>query len=54
MAAKIRSYPRATVKKIVKGHSQKNMGKSVDALIYLEYVMFIDEYDKPTKHIFSF
>ena len=28
-----RSYPRSTVKKIIKGHSDKNVGRNVDALV---------------------
>ncbi len=28
-----KSYPRSTVKKIIKGHSDKNVGHNVDALV---------------------
>ncbi|ERF73983.1 hypothetical protein EPUS_03797 [Endocarpon pusillum Z07020] len=28
-----RSYPRSTVKKIIKGHSEKKVGRNVDALV---------------------
>ncbi|RMD43214.1 hypothetical protein DV735_g1971, partial [Chaetothyriales sp. CBS 134920] len=38
-----RPYPRANVRKIVKGHSQKTVSKGADALIYLDYVLFIRE-----------
>ncbi|KAF7508090.1 hypothetical protein GJ744_009672 [Endocarpon pusillum] len=38
-----RSYPRSTVKKIIKGHSGKNVGRNVDALVYIDYVLFIQE-----------
>ena len=45
MASAQKNYPRATVRKIVKGHSRKNIGKGVDSLIYLNYVLFIEKYD---------
>lgn len=28
-----KSYPRSTIKKIIKGHSDKNVGRNVDALV---------------------
>jgi hypothetical protein len=28
-----KTYPRATVKKIIKGHSNKSVGRNVDALV---------------------
>jgi histone H3/H4 len=37
-------YPRATVRKIIKGHSQKRVSRDVDALVYLDYVLFMEEY----------
>jgi histone H3/H4 len=37
-------YPRAAVRKIVKAHSQKRVSRNVDALVYLDYVLFIEEY----------
>ncbi|CAN9461556.1 hypothetical protein AA0119_g12924 [Alternaria tenuissima] len=36
-------YPRATVKKIVKAHSNRQMSKNVDILIYLNYALFMQE-----------
>jgi hypothetical protein len=33
MAVSQRLYPRATVKKIVKAHSKKNLSKNVDVLV---------------------
>lgn len=33
MAAGQKLYPRATVKKIVKAHSKRNMSKNVDVLV---------------------
>ncbi|RMZ91194.1 hypothetical protein DV736_g1581, partial [Chaetothyriales sp. CBS 134916] len=43
MPAQPRCYPRANVRKIIKGHSQKTISKGADALIYLDYVLFIQE-----------
>ncbi|KAI1614812.1 hypothetical protein EDD37DRAFT_650174 [Exophiala viscosa] len=43
MASAQKNYPRATVRKIVKGHSRKNIGKGVDSLIYLNYVLFVEK-----------
>ncbi|TAQ91134.1 hypothetical protein B7494_g578 [Chlorociboria aeruginascens] len=34
-------YPRATVKKIVKAHSKRNLSKNVDVLIFLDYTLFL-------------
>ena len=42
MARSRKTYPRATVRKILAGHSQKKIGRSVDALVYLNYTLFID------------
>ncbi|KAF1844839.1 uncharacterized protein K460DRAFT_416207 [Cucurbitaria berberidis CBS 394.84] len=36
-------YPRATVKKIVKAHSNRALSKNVDILIYLNYALFMQE-----------
>lgn len=36
-------YPRATIRKTLKGHSQKRVGREVDALLYLNYVLFMEE-----------
>ncbi|KAL1795412.1 hypothetical protein ACET3X_005636 [Alternaria dauci] len=36
-------YPRGTVKKIVKAHSNRQMSKNVDILIYLNYALFMQE-----------
>ncbi|KAI4673410.1 uncharacterized protein J4E84_011089 [Alternaria hordeiaustralica] len=36
-------YPRGTVKKIVKAHSNQPLSKNVDILIYLNYVLFMQE-----------
>lgn len=33
MAINARAYPRATVKKIVKGHANKSLSRDVDALV---------------------
>ena len=37
-------YPRATIRKILKGHSQKRVAREVDALMYLDYILFMEEY----------
>ncbi|ETN44263.1 uncharacterized protein HMPREF1541_10814 [Cyphellophora europaea CBS 101466] len=36
-------YPRATIRKALTGHSQKRLTRDVDALVYLEYVLFMEE-----------
>ncbi|KAH6868853.1 hypothetical protein BKA58DRAFT_387692 [Alternaria rosae] len=36
-------YPRSTVKKIVKAHSNRPLSKNVDILIYLNYALFMQE-----------
>ncbi|PBP23321.1 Histone-fold containing protein [Diplocarpon rosae] len=41
MAAGQKLYPRATVKKIVKAHSKRNISKNSDILIFLDYVLFL-------------
>ncbi|RFU33589.1 hypothetical protein B7463_g2748, partial [Scytalidium lignicola] len=41
MAAGQKLYPRATVKKIVKAHSNKNLSKNADILIFLDYTLFL-------------
>lgn len=38
-----RSYPRATLRKILKAHTDKNIARNVDALIYLDYVLFVQK-----------
>ena len=42
MAPNKKTYPRATVRKILAGHSQKRISKSVDALVMIKYNLFID------------
>ncbi|CAL3966503.1 hypothetical protein PZA11_003139 [Diplocarpon coronariae] len=41
MAAGQKLYPRATVKKIVKAHSKRNISKNADVLIFLDYALFL-------------
>ncbi|KAJ9161010.1 hypothetical protein NKR19_g2707 [Coniochaeta hoffmannii] len=41
MAPGQKLYPRATVKKIVKAHSNCNVSKNVDVTIFLDYVLFM-------------
>ncbi|TPX09996.1 uncharacterized protein E0L32_008843 [Thyridium curvatum] len=41
MAPGQKLYPRATVRKIVKAHSNCNVSKNVDVMIFLDYVLFM-------------
>ncbi|KDN67372.1 hypothetical protein CSUB01_01299 [Colletotrichum sublineola] len=41
MAPGQKAYPRGTVKKIIKAHSNCNLSKNVDVMIYLDYVLFM-------------
>ncbi|OQE22114.1 hypothetical protein PENFLA_c013G04322 [Penicillium flavigenum] len=36
-------YPRATVKRIVKAHSNRSVSKNADILIFLDYILFMQE-----------
>ncbi|KAI1481397.1 hypothetical protein F4774DRAFT_408107 [Daldinia eschscholtzii] len=45
MAPGQKLYPRATVKKIVKAHSNCNVSKNVDVMIFLDYVLFMQTYE---------
>ncbi|KAK2769558.1 hypothetical protein FQN53_006012 [Emmonsiellopsis sp. PD_33] len=36
-------YPRATVKRIVKAHSRRSISKNADILVFLDYMLFIQE-----------
>ncbi|KAF3053651.1 hypothetical protein N0V87_002605 [Didymella glomerata] len=36
-------YPRGTLKKIVKAHANRPLSKNVDILIYLNYILFMQE-----------
>lgn len=44
MAVSSKAYPRATVRKILKGHTRKNIGKAIDSLVFLNYTLFIEQY----------
>ncbi|KFH43465.1 Histone-fold domain-containing protein-like protein [Hapsidospora chrysogenum ATCC 11550] len=35
-------YPKATLKKIIKAHSDLNIKKNADVAIYLNYVLFME------------
>lgn len=39
-------YPRATVRALVKAHASKRVAREVDALVYLNYVLFLEQYVK--------
>ncbi|EEQ32515.1 conserved hypothetical protein [Microsporum canis CBS 113480] len=36
-------YPRATVKRIVKAHTRKALSRNADILIFLDYMLFMQE-----------
>ncbi|CAP71120.1 uncharacterized protein PODANS_6_4860 [Podospora anserina S mat+] len=36
-------YPRATVKKIVKAHSNCSVSKNADVMIFLDYMLFMQD-----------
>ncbi|KAB8241416.1 NUDIX hydrolase domain-like protein [Aspergillus flavus] len=43
MAATQKLYPRGTVKRIVKAQSNRNVSKNADILIFLDYMLFMQE-----------
>ncbi|KAF2179103.1 hypothetical protein K469DRAFT_674789 [Zopfia rhizophila CBS 207.26] len=43
MAPSTTLYPRATLKKIVKAHSNRPLTKNVDILVFLNYTLFLQE-----------
>ncbi|KAF7128338.1 hypothetical protein CNMCM5793_003068 [Aspergillus hiratsukae] len=43
MAATQKLYPRGTVKGIVKAHSNRSVSKNADILIFLDYMLFMQE-----------
>ncbi|KAL2057831.1 hypothetical protein ABVK25_001448 [Lepraria finkii] len=42
MAAK-KLYPRSTVRRIIKAHSNRSISKNVDVLVFLDYTLFIQD-----------
>ncbi|CAG8316767.1 unnamed protein product [Penicillium nalgiovense] len=36
-------YPRGTVRRIVKAHSNRSVSKNADILIFLDYILFVQE-----------
>ncbi|KAG5921312.1 hypothetical protein E4U31_002112 [Claviceps sp. LM219 group G6] len=42
MAMGKKAYPRATVKKVIKAHSNMTMSKNADVTIFLNYVLFME------------
>ncbi|KAG6041958.1 hypothetical protein E4U41_000073 [Claviceps citrina] len=44
MALGKKAYPRATVKKIIKAHSNMTMSKNADVTVFLNYVLFMETY----------
>jgi hypothetical protein len=43
MAASQKLYPRATIKKIVKAHSKKNVSKNVDVLVSFQRLVRVKQ-----------
>ncbi|KEF51249.1 uncharacterized protein A1O9_12599 [Exophiala aquamarina CBS 119918] len=43
MAVASKTYPRAIVRRIIKGHTRKSIGKATDALVFLNYALFIEQ-----------
>ncbi|KAB8228727.1 hypothetical protein BDV23DRAFT_166836 [Aspergillus alliaceus] len=43
MAATQKLYPRGTVKRIIKAQSNRNVSKNADILIFLDYMLFMQE-----------
>ncbi|KAK0740780.1 hypothetical protein B0T18DRAFT_440307 [Schizothecium vesticola] len=43
MAPGQKLYPRATVRKVVKAHSGCNVSKNVDVMIFLDYMLFMQD-----------
>ncbi|OAA69997.1 hypothetical protein LEL_09813 [Akanthomyces lecanii RCEF 1005] len=39
-----KAYPKSTLKKIVKAHSNHTLKKDADVSIYLNYVLFMERY----------
>lgn len=48
MAATQKLYPRGTVKRIVKAHSNRSVSKNADILIFLDYMLFMQELMRET------
>ncbi|KAK0508113.1 hypothetical protein JMJ35_009197 [Cladonia borealis] len=36
-------YPRSTIRRIVKAHSNKSVSKNTDTLVFLDYTLFIQD-----------
>ncbi|KAL2351236.1 hypothetical protein BJ546DRAFT_889459 [Cryomyces antarcticus] len=36
-------YPRSTVKRIIKAHSDRKLSKNVDVMIFLDYTLFLQD-----------
>jgi histone H3/H4 len=50
MAARRKTFPSATVRKILAGHSNKKIGKSVDGLVYLNLTIFLKALMQDAEH----
>lgn len=36
-------YPRSTLKRIIKAHSDRSLSKNVDIMIFLDYTLFLQD-----------
>ncbi|KAK5075813.1 hypothetical protein LTR70_009938 [Exophiala xenobiotica] len=43
MASSRRAYPRATLRKILQAHTNKNVSRRTDTLVYLDYILFMQK-----------
>ncbi len=43
MGSSKRAYPRATLRKILRAHTNKNVSRHTDALLYLDYILFMQK-----------
>jgi hypothetical protein len=46
-------YPRATLRKILIGHARKKIGKQVETLVYLDYIVFMNSWVHHTTVIYA-
>jgi len=43
MRAKTKVYQRATLRKIVRAHSRKRVGRAIDPFIFVGYILFMEQ-----------
>lgn len=44
-------YSRSTLRKILKAHCRKSVASGVDALVFLDYVSFLEEYVTRAEYV---